>query len=196
MNSLRRQILGLLVVFLTIDIAYADMMSVSRLNSERKPLQRVIDETEIQHTSLFDLYDLFLFDHFDLGTIQFLPKATPDLSHPLEAPYVIELTDGSDSCSLCLYALISLGLCSAPHWIRRLSLGHIPEWYHDGGPFQIGHRFAVSPESPCPVPAHCFVHPDTTTKDSLTHFHKTIVVPSWQKPQFTSNALASRGPPS
>lgn len=196
MNNRRRQIFGLLVVFLAVEMACADMVSVSKLNSERKPLRHVSDGKEIQNTTPFDRYDLLLLDHFDLGTIQFLPKTPPDFSHPSEASYVIELTDGSDSCSLCLYALISLGLCSAPHWIRRLSLGHIPEWYHDGGPFQIGHRFAVSPESLCPVPAHCFVQPDNTTKDSLTHFYRAIAFPLWRKPQFTSNALASRGPPS
>jgi len=196
MNNRRRQILSLLVVFLATEATYADMMSASWLNSEGKPPQYVSDKKELRHTTLPDMYDRLFFSDSNFATIQFLPKTPPDFGHPSEVPYAIELTDGPDSYHLCLYALFGLSLCSAPHWIRRLSIGHIPDWYHNGGPFQIGHSLAVSPASFCPVPVYCFVQPDNTAEDILPQYRKRTVVSLWRKSQFTPDVIAPRGPPS
>ena len=41
------------------------------------------------------------------------------------------------SLSLCLSALLGLGLCSFAHCVKKSSFGFILEWYRNGGPFQI-----------------------------------------------------------
>ena len=144
----------------------------------------------------FGLYDgLNVFD-FDLGSIHFPIEVDADARPSARVPdTLMDMTDGPGSASLCLYALMGMGLFSTPHWLKRLHLGHLPEWYHDGGPFQIGHSFAVSPEILCPVPADCIVQPDNTAEDSLPRYRQRTVVSCWRTSQFTPDLLASRGPP-
>jgi hypothetical protein len=96
---------------------------------------------------------------------------------------------------LCLSAIIGLGLCTSAHCVKRLSFGFIPEWYHNGGPFQIGHSFAVNPDSVNPVPAYCFVQPVPGAEDFIPQYHLGTIVSLWRKSQFTADVLAGRGPP-
>jgi hypothetical protein len=105
------------------------------------------------------------------------------------------ISDRQSSLSLCISAIIGLGLCSSAHCVRKLSFGFIPEWYHNGGPFQIGHSFAVCPDSVCPAPVCCLVQPAVTAEDFLPQYHLGTVVSLWRKSQFTPDVIASRGPP-
>jgi hypothetical protein len=86
-------------------------------------------------------------------------------------------------------------LCSSAHWVKRLSFGFVPEWYHNGGPFQIGHSYAVTPESLCPVQVCCFIQPFCTEDNHLPQYFLKTVTSLWRKSQFTPCVLASRGPP-
>ena len=102
---------------------------------------------------------------------------------------------GRQLVSRCLYALMGLGLCSSVHWVKKINLGHIPEWYHEGGPLQIGHSHAATPESLCSLQV-CFLAPqDDRAEDSLPQYHLGTIVSLWRKSQFTSSVIASRGPP-
>ncbi|OHB76348.1 MAG: hypothetical protein A2Z25_21160 [Planctomycetes bacterium RBG_16_55_9] len=175
--------------------ARADMAPVFTLYNEQQVSSRVYVQAEIGHNSLSGPYDIPIIVDLDLGTVRFVREAGADIGQPVQLQPSIDLTGGLSSVGLCVYALMGLGLCSAPHWIRRLTFAHIPEWYHDGGPFQIGHSFAVSPESLCPVPAYCFIQPDGSAEEFIPQYRLRTIVSSWWKSQFTPAVLASRGPP-
>ena len=191
----RRLVLGLIGFSFFAGIVRADMVTVFKLGAEQQRPIHVCSGAEVRHTNLSCLYDSPIVDGFSLGTVHFLPKARVDMGQSTQMPPAIELTDGPGSASLCLYALMGLGLYSAPHWIRRLSMGLIPEWYHDEAPFQIGHSFAVPPESLCPVPVYCFVQPDDRAERFIPQYRLRTVVSLWRKSQFTPDVIASRGPP-
>ncbi len=196
MDDRRKQLLGLIVALLVAGVARANMVLVSERNGEREPLRHVCSRMEFQHADSSGLYDSSVAVDLDFGPVQFLPQAGVDyVGQTSQTPHAIELTGGADSSGMCLYALMSLGLCSAPHWVRRLSLGFIPECYHEGGPFQIGHSHAATPESLC-SPQVCFlVPPDDQAEDSLPQYRLRTVLSLWQKSQFTLAVLAPRGPP-
>jgi hypothetical protein len=173
---------------------HADMVLVSKLDTEPQS-QRVCGRTEFQRANLSGLYDSTSISDLDFRFVQFLPKADVEVGQTTGIESSINLTGGPGSVSLCLYAMLGLGLCSAPHWIKKLSIGYIPEWYHNGGPLQIGHSLAVSPESLCPVPVYCFVQPVLATEYLIPQYHHMTVVSLWRKSQFTPDIIASRGPP-
>jgi len=114
---------------------------------------------------------------------------------PLVPPVQIVADSGSSSVSLCLSALMSVGLFSSIHSARKLSFGFIPQWYHNGGPFQVGHSMAVCPNSVCSVPVCCFVQPILGVADIALQRHFGAVASLWRTSQFTPDLLAARGPP-
>jgi hypothetical protein len=127
--------------------------------------------------------------------VPLLPHAPSDARQNPEVQAPRLLTDGVDSLSLCLSGLMGLGLWASAHWVKRLSFGFIPEWYHNGGPFQIGHSLAVSPESLCPVPVYCFVQPVCTAENAIAQYRVGMVLSLWRKSQCTPRVLGSRAPP-
>ncbi len=175
--------------------AYAGMVPVSRLDAGRRQLPHVCGQTDLRYTNLSSPSNFPSVGHLDSWSVEFLPEASTDVSQTSEIQHPLSLTNGQGSLNLCLSALIGLGLCSSAHWVKRLSFGFVPEWYHDGGPFQIGHSFAVTPESLCPVPVCCFIQPVCTVEDSLPQYRLGTVVSLWRKSQFTPTVLAPRGPP-
>jgi hypothetical protein len=105
------------------------------------------------------------------------------------------LTDRQSSFTLCLYTLLGLSLCRTAPWVRKLHLGLIPDWYQTGGPYQIGHSFAISPDCLPGVPVFCFLQPEAAGTSMLQPFRWEIVVSLWRRSQYTPAVLASRGPP-
>ena len=91
---------------------------------------------------------------------------------------------------------MGLGLCRSAPWVKRLHFGHIPDWYHHGGPFQVGGNLAVQPN--CLVDAAiCFLQPDLPPRENLTLCHARGTVTSlWRQSQFVPAVDAPRGPPS
>ncbi len=188
--------MALIVALLVAGAAHAGMVPASERDSKREPLRSVCSRIEFQHADSSGLYDSSVAIDLDFGPVRFLPQAGVDgVGQTSQTPYAMELTGRPDSSSLCLYALMSLGLCSAPHWVRRLSLGFIPEWYHEGGPFQIGHSHAATPESLCSLQVCFFAPPDDQAEDSLSQYRLRTILSLWRKPQFTPTVLAPRGPP-
>ncbi|OHB74368.1 MAG: hypothetical protein A2Z25_23280 [Planctomycetes bacterium RBG_16_55_9] len=211
MNARRRQILGVIGVLIVAGMARADMTPISELHGGQVrhadggqvQVQPASSKAESRQTDVSGRYD----SSGDFATscveLEFDPLACPtrtdmaDVAQPSPTPPVMELTGGPDSCSLCLYALMGVGLCCAPHWVKRLSSGHIhlPEWYHDGGPFQIGHSHAATPDSLCTLQLCLLEPPDGPAEDSQLLYRLGTIHALWRKSQFTPAALASRGPP-
>jgi hypothetical protein len=174
---------------------YADMTPVFQSDAKRVQSSNACRLAELQYTNLSSPYNPPSVTELDLWSVEFLPEANADVSQTAEIQHLQSLTDGQGSLYLCLSTLIGLGLCSSVHWVKRLSFGFVPEWYHNGGPFQIGHSYAVTPESLCPVPVCCFVQPVCTMEDSLPQYRLGTVTSLWRKSQFTLTILVPRGPP-
>jgi hypothetical protein len=103
------------------------------------------------------------------------------------------LTERQDSLTLCLYTLFSLGLCRSVPCVKKLSLGVIPVWCHDGGPFRAGH---ISPDCLNPAPAYYLVPPDCRDEAPMPQYRRETIVSLWRKSQFNPIVDAPRGPPS
>jgi len=191
-EKLAAVLVGVLVVSA---VVRADMVSVSAVDIDGRQSAPVCSEVQARPTDSASLFDYPSVTDFTLVPIQLPPEAGIDLRHTSQTQPSQVLTDGQSSLGLCLSALIGLGLCSSAHCLKKLHFGFVPEWYHNGGPFQIGHSFAISPESFCPAPACCFVQPVWAMEDSLPQYRLRTVVSLWRKSQFTPDVIASRGPP-
>ena len=174
---------------------YADMTPVSQSEAKHVQSSNACRLAELQYTDLSSPYNPPSVTELDLWSVKFFPEAKANVSQTAEIHHLQILTNGQGSLNLCLSALIGLGLCSSAHWVKRLSFGFVPEWYHNGGPFQIGHSYAVTPESLCPAPACCFIQPVCMVEDSLPQYRLGTVVSLWRKSQFTPTILVPRGPP-
>lgn len=133
----------------------------------------------------------------DLGSLPvgFLPQPNAEAGGASETKPTEILTDRQNSLSLCLYALLSLGLCQSAPFVKKLHLGCIPDWYHSGGPYQIGHSFAISPDCFCSAPVYCFIQPDATVEDCLPQYYRGTIASLLRESQCTPTALGARGPP-
>jgi hypothetical protein len=187
----RRTITAVILGLVATAAVYADMVPVSPVRSGRSAR----DRTDFQYTNLSNLSDFPIVANLDSLFVEFSPEVNPDISQTSDVQNPVISTDGTGSFSLCLYALISLGLCSSAHRVKNLSFGFVPEWYHSGGPFQVGHSYAVTSESLCLTPVYCFIQPVYTVEDSVPQYRLGIVVSLWRKSQFTPEVIASRGPP-
>ena len=173
----------------------ADMMSVPPMEVGYRQSARVCSKVEGQRTDSIFPFDCPNVMDLNLEPFQLSPGAGTDPGrHSKTQPPQI-LTDGQNSLSLCLSAIIGLGLCSSAHYVKRLSLGFIPEWYHNGGPFQIGHSFVVERDSVSPIPVRCFVQPVRTVEDVVSQHCCGTFVCLGRKSQSTPNVITPRGPP-
>jgi len=173
----------------------ADMMPVSPSDAGYRPSLRAgvtADQTYMNPSGPFACPGVT-----DLGLppVASLPDAKGDTGQIRETQPVQILTDGQNSFSLCLYALLGLGLCKSAPLVKKFSFGYIPHWYHDGGPAQVGHSLAISPDCLCSAPVYCFIQPDGTAENPIPRYHFATVVSLWRNSQFTPAVLAPRGPP-
>ena len=175
--------------------ARADMMPMSATGAECRQSASVCSTDGVCTADLVNSLEYSNLLNLDLGTVQFAPEFVDDFRRDPDAQQPQILTNGQSSLRLCLSALIGLGLCSSAHCLKKLHLGSIPEWYHNGGPFQIGHSLAVNPDTLCPAPICCFVQPNCTGEDRMPRFRLGAIVSLWRESQFTPDVLAPRGPP-
>jgi hypothetical protein len=175
--------------------ARADMMPVPAAGAECRQLASVCSTDRVCTVDLVNPLEYSNLLNLDLGTVQFVPEFVDDFRRVSETQHPQILTDGQSSLRLCLSALIGLGLCSSAHCLKKLHLGSIPEWYHNGGPVQIGHSLAVNPDTLCPAPVCCFVQPTCTARNRVPRCHAEAIVSLWRESQFAVSVLASRGPP-
>jgi len=187
-------ITALIVVLFIAGITCADMSLVPQMGTEHPQSPCIYNDTNLQYTSLSSSFNCLNAADLGLWSVEFLPQANADVGQASETQPVQVLTDGVSSLNLCLYGLIGLGLCTYLPRAKNLSLGFIPEWYHDGGPFQVGHSHAIGPECFCSAPV-CFVQPDYTAEDISPEYYKGTIAPLLRKSLFTPNILDPRGPP-
>jgi hypothetical protein len=175
----------------------ADMVSVSQSGGGYERLSAVSAGADIQVTNALGPVICLNLAEVEYLPVGLLPKEVTQSSQTAPIAHSIDLRNEPGSLNMCLYALMGLGLCSSVHLVKKIHLGFIPEWYHDGGPFQIGHSFALSPQSLSPVPAYCFIQPDSAIANLLTFnkFRLRTIMSLWRKSQFTPDVIASRGPP-
>lgn len=189
----RRRIIATVIAALAVTVVvHADLMPVSSL--ETAAAVAVLPDPQLAEMPLLEVSGFLagLPGIEDIGAVGSLPDTGRQEGH--EGPVVQPLVDGSNSFDLCLYALIGLGLCRSGQLVKRPSLGFIPEWYHSGGPYQVGHSYAIGPDSICPAPA-CFVQPEIRAEDLIPQYGAGTIAPLARKSQYTPDALASRGPP-
>jgi hypothetical protein len=193
----RKTILAAVFALVAASAVRADMVQVFQGDTEY-PLPAIICDRDDSHAAgAFDASALCLHADLELPPIGFTPEMPVDAVDSGEPPVAsVILVDEQDSLGLCLYALVSLGMCKSAPWVKRMSLGVVPGWYHDGGPFQIGHSRAASTD--CLNSALvCFIQPDSDRNDWRgQHRHDKTIVSLWRKSQFARLVLASRGPPS
>lgn len=120
---------------------------------------------------------------------------TTDLLAPLESR---TLPAVPDSAVLCLSAFASLGVWQLGRSVRKLHLSFTPEWYHDGGPTQVGHATPLDLEFSLSAMPQCVFD----TPRSCGHEPR---VPEWWlrreskrrfKSQYALLVTEPRGPPS
>ncbi|HCO94495.1 MAG TPA: hypothetical protein DIU00_11180 [Phycisphaerales bacterium] len=192
----KRIILVLFVVMVCTASVHADMMPVSTTSTERgKSLYVPRGQTDLHYADSSSLLNYPSITNLNFGPVELLPATTADTGQTPEMQNIRSFTDGPGSLALCIYALIGLGLCQAAPWVKKISFEFIPEWYHDGGPLQIGHSLAVTPETLYPVPACSFVQPACMVESHIPQYGQRTIVSLWRKSQFTPDEIASRGPP-
>jgi len=190
----RKHIATIIAVLVVAAVVRADMMPVGQVAASAWRLHYDHPRTEAPRASVSDL----LFPQpvsSDLWQIHFLSEAKAALAQPSRMPSTQVLTDTTTSLSLCLYALMGLGLYSSAHWIKKHSFQLVPEWYHAGGPFQIGHSLAVTPDDLCPTATRCFLQPTFVTETPIPIYHAGTREFLWRKSQFAPAVLVPRGPP-
>jgi len=175
-------------------VAHADMMPVSQNCAVRQQPCRLCAQADHQCENLFGTPNCTCIADLDVWSVGFSLEADAGTGQASEIQ-PLTLTDGPNSLAFCLSALISLGLCCSAHWVKRLSLGFVPEWYHEGRPFQIGHSHVLAPCTLCPTKACCFIQPFCAGNDLLPQYRIKTVISLWRKSQFTLAVIASRGPP-
>ena len=191
-----RRIISAVICGLIVTVnVHADMVSVSQQDTVRRELLSVYNRAETQYSNLSNQSNFFQVAVLDSLSAGFLSQANADVEQTTEIQHLQSFTNGPGSLNLCLSALLGLGLFSSAHFVKKLSFSFVPEWYHNGGPFQIGHSYALTPDSLCPVPVYCFIQPVYMAEDSFIQHRYRTVVSIWRKSQFTPTVIASRGPP-
>ncbi len=192
----RKGSIVILAASVVAQMVYADLTPVGGKEPGRQATVCNRGQCEPPETGLFCLFE-GSFSAFDLelGPEETWPEPEVGAAEASDLEHYQGLTEGSTSFDLCLYALIGLGLCRSGQWVRRASLGFVPDWYHSGGPFLIGHSHALPPDSLCPIPDCCFVQPVHATDTPMSPHRLRAVVSLWRKSQFTPNVIASRASP-
>ncbi len=188
-------IIAILVVSATCN---ADFIPATRL--EFDPPQSVSGHNQVDSQQLDSSFILSFSNGSEITSLGALSvevlHATGEADQlPYDVEVLLSPKHEPGSLQMCLYALLGLGLCKVAPCLNKLSCSAVPEWYHDGGPWQIGHSLAVSPETLNPISVCCFVQPDDTIQLPLANHQYGAMQPLLRKSLFTPCALSSRGPP-
>jgi hypothetical protein len=184
-----RIISGLLGVLVLAGMGYADLPPLAQPDS-----RGLVDRAPTSPSHEFELTlaaNLAASHWLHGGPLPSLAFDGPPVEEA-NSPHV--LADRPNALHLCLCALLSLGLCKSAPWVKRLPLGVIPSWYHEGGPLQIGHSLALSPDCVC-LASLCFAQPEGKTEDLEPVYPLGAVIALWRESQIAPAVRAPRGPP-
>ncbi len=149
MSAFEKRTLSLLVVLLLSEGVHADLLFVSSSDFQNPTQLRNFGGLAAQNTETTRRAPSLT--PLELEPIRLLADPRYDFDHPSDVPPIQVCTDsGQSSFSLCLSALVGLGLYRSAHSLKWLSLGLIPQSYHNAGPFQIG-PIKVSLSQICPA---------------------------------------------
>jgi len=175
---------------------FAGIMPASHVDAGQR-LPAVCCEEDATHQGSSNLFRSPDFADPTSGLLVSFSDADENRCPSDETQSLLKLTDATtNSFDLCVYALLGLGICRTGPWIKRFSFGSVPEWFHDGGPLQIGHSHAVLPKTLGSASICCFVQPDCRADDHLPgQSQRAAISPLLRKSLFTPCVLAARGPP-
>jgi hypothetical protein len=189
----QKLVIAVVMALAGVSVVHADMMPVGAAGPQSPPLCEQplvrpagVSDSRAHYPGATDL---------DLASVEPFPEANAEMGQLRHAKSLHVFAYEPGSVNLCLYALIGLGLCKSAPWVRKLSFGFIPDWYHDGGPYQIGHSRAIGPESLCHAAICCFIQPDRVIWDLISQHYLGNVASLLHKSLFVPGRLASRGPP-
>lgn len=119
------------------------------------------------------------------------PLCVPEAPEP-GVPAARALEGGPGSASLFFVALGALGAWQVGRSLRKAHYGLAPDWYHTGGPAQVGHASPIDLSAPAAAaPAYSNPIPE--------HLNRLGLQPGESRgpvgPQFLPAALAPRAPP-
>ena len=196
MLKISRIVIVVVLVSALTAVVHADMVHFSKLNVENNNYETVCKHQDCQCADLFNSVDFYNAIDFHPLSGQLPSNINNNIREVSQGQNSLVLKDESSSLLFCLSALIGMGFCSSAHWMKKHSLGFIPEWYHSGGPHQIGHSFAVNPDLLLNAPTPYFIEPVYSAEDSFEKYHlRKIVISLWRNSQFTPDIIASRAPP-
>jgi hypothetical protein len=186
------------ILFLITGAIFSASATAGLITQSPQKEEIVYSEIALQNTNTPSIADDLLDANLGLLADKSLPVAPADLPQDSTMKDKQILTEGNSSFSLCLSALIGFSLLGSTHWVKKVHIGFIPEWYHDGGPYQIGHSYAISPNCICKTPVACFIQPVSIPENSYQNqfFSQREIVSLWRNSQFTPDVIASRAPPS
>lgn len=130
-----------------------------------------------------------------IGAFMVTVSVHADVGQTYEIQHLQRLTEEPNSVKFCLSALINLDLCCSSHWVKRLSLDFIPEWYNQAGLFQIGNSHVPMSGALCPTQACCFIQPFCKRDIHFKQYHLTTVISLLLESQLKPIVITSRGPP-
>lgn len=191
----RKKILVLTWVLSLCAVAHADLVPMFLSDDGYRPSPQTLIPTDPLPSPSSSCVDFVGIADLDVSPVGVLLETTAETERADELRSPRILKDEQNSLSLCLYALLGLGLCRSAPFVKKLHFGYLPDWYHTGGPFQIGHSVVISPECLFSAPACCFIQPDDRAKDHRPQDYPGLFAALLRKSQFTPITLASRGPP-
>ncbi|MCX5673861.1 MAG: hypothetical protein NTX87_02535 [Planctomycetota bacterium] len=119
-----------------------------------------------------------------------LPAGLAAVADPMHTPG--RLPEEPASLSLVLAGLGSLGAWQLGRAARTAHFGHVPDWFHAGGPMQVGHTFIANPDCTAVLEICSFDHP--AGEHRLLHRLRCDPPPIHQ-PQCILVTESPRGPP-
>jgi len=185
-----------LIFFLLIIVATSIPASAGIMNTSPQYQQNCYCKADSQSAESPIIPVDFIDMDFDLRNDISLPFTTTNIQKEDQVQDQQFLIDGTNSLSLCISALVCFGLIGTTNCLKKIHFGFVPDWYHDGGPLQVGHSYAVAPNCLCNKTANCFIQPDFLLNTSQHQLYRQReIVSLWRKSQFTPESIASRGPP-
>jgi len=192
----QKTILAIAIALAAVSAVRADMMPVGRLQASGTWSFVIHQEASVQAVSVETTcpYDPVVTNP-DLIAAESIPEAKADVEQIRQAAPLQVLAYEPGSLNLCLCALIGLGLCRSAPWVKRLSSGIVPDWYHNGAPYQIGHSHAIGPEFLCRPMACCLAQLDWTCEHLRSLYYLGRVMSLLHESLFVPWRFTSRGPP-
>ena len=182
-------------------VAHADMMPLAPLHGtvvwaccdSIEEVEEPTEPTEPANPANLSSFPS-IFD-WGLHGVLFRPVIRIDVSERPESPPVVVLAEKEGGFTLCLYAMISLGLIDSVPWTRKWMVRTLPRWYWNGCPGVYRPSLAISVMLSHPEPTAHWNPPADPLQDQPTQDRYETTFLLWRPSQCTPAVVAPRGPP-